>query len=57
MALADTFVKQVKHSGKPAGDKHTGGDGMYLLVMANMGTGNWASTAAWNTLTSNLAGV
>jgi hypothetical protein len=47
----------VKHSGKPAGDKHTGGDGMYLLVMANMGTGNWASTAAWNTLTSNLAGV
>src|SRR3990167_3195613 len=34
MALADTFVKQVKHSGKPAGDKHTDGDGMYLLVKA-----------------------
>jgi len=34
MALADTFVKQVKHTGKPAGDKHTDGDGMYLLVKA-----------------------
>ena len=32
MALADTFVRQVKHSGKPAGDKHTDGGGMYLLV-------------------------
>ena len=34
MALADTFVRQVKHSGKPAGDKHTDGDAMYLLVKA-----------------------
>lgn len=32
MALADTFVRQVKHTGKPAGDKHTDGGGMYLLV-------------------------
>ena len=32
MALADTFVRQVKHTGKPAGDKHTDGSGMYLLV-------------------------
>ena len=32
MALTDTFVKQVKHSGKPTGDKHTDGSGMYLLV-------------------------
>lgn len=32
MALTDTFVRQVKHTGKPAGDKHTDGDGMYLLV-------------------------
>ena len=32
MALADTFVRQVKHSGKPAGDKYTDGGGMYLLV-------------------------
>lgn len=32
MALTDTFVRQVKHSGKPAGDKHTDGGGMYLLV-------------------------
>ena len=32
MALTDTFIRQVKPSGKPAGDKHTDGDGMYLLV-------------------------
>jgi len=32
MALADTFVRQVKHSGKTGGDKHTDGGGMYLLV-------------------------
>ena len=35
MALTDTFVKQVKHTGKPTGDKHTDGDGMYLLVKAS----------------------
>ena len=34
MALADTFVRQVKHTGKPAGDKYTDGWGMYLLVKA-----------------------
>lgn len=34
MALADAFVRQVKHTGKPAGDKHTDGGGMYLLVKA-----------------------
>ena len=34
MALADTFVRQVKHTGKPAGDKHTDGGSMYLLVKA-----------------------
>lgn len=34
MALTDTFVKQVKYSGKVSGDKHTDGDGMYLLVKA-----------------------
>jgi integrase len=32
MALTDTFVRQVKHSGSPAGDKYTDGAGMYLLV-------------------------
>jgi integrase len=32
MALTDTFVKSVKHTGAPAGDKHTDGGGMYLLV-------------------------
>lgn len=34
MALTDTFVRQVKHSGKPVGDKYTDGQGMYLLVKA-----------------------
>jgi hypothetical protein len=34
MALTDAFIRQVKHSGKPAGDKHTDGAGMYLLVKA-----------------------
>ncbi len=32
MALTDTFTKNTKHSGKPAGDKHADGGGMYLLV-------------------------
>ena len=34
MAITDTFVRQVKHSGKATGDKHTDGGGMYLLVKA-----------------------
>ncbi|RJG01275.1 tyrosine-type recombinase/integrase [Noviherbaspirillum sedimenti] len=34
MALTDTFIRQVKHSGVPAGDKHTDGAGLYLLVNA-----------------------
>lgn len=32
MALTDTFVRQVKHSGAPAGDKHSDGNGLFLLV-------------------------
>jgi len=32
MPLNPTFVKQTKPTGKPAGDKHTDGEGMYLLV-------------------------
>jgi hypothetical protein len=32
MALTDTFVKRVKHSGKAAGDKHTDGGAMFLQV-------------------------
>lgn len=32
MALADTFIRQVKPSGKAAGDKYADGSGMYLLV-------------------------
>jgi integrase len=34
MPLTDTFVKNTKHSGKPAGDKYADGGGMYLLVKA-----------------------
>ena len=34
MALADTFIRQVKHSGAAAGDKHADGQGLYLLVKA-----------------------
>jgi len=32
MALTDTFVRQVKYSGKPAGDKHGDAQSLYLLV-------------------------
>ena len=35
MALTDTFVKQYKHSGKAAGDKHSDGGGLYLHAMAS----------------------
>ncbi len=34
MKLKNTFVKNIKHSGAPSGDKHSDGDGMYLLVTA-----------------------
>jgi integrase len=34
MALTDTFVRQVKHSGRPSGDKYADGGGLYLLVKA-----------------------
>lgn len=34
MALTDTFVKQVKHTGEPTGDKYTDGGSMFLLVKA-----------------------
>lgn len=34
MPLTDTFVKQVKHSGRPTGDKHSDGGGLYLHVAA-----------------------
>ncbi len=32
MALTDTFVKNSRHSGRPAGDKHSDGGGLYLHV-------------------------
>ncbi|GJJ01007.1 integrase [Duganella rhizosphaerae] len=32
MALTDTFIRHVKHSGAAAGDKHSDGQGMFLLV-------------------------
>ena len=36
MALNDTFIRgSTKHSGKPTGDQHTDGGGMYLLVTAS----------------------
>jgi integrase len=35
MALTDTFVKNVKFSGKTTGDKHGDGGGMYLFVNAS----------------------
>ncbi|MFE1573176.1 tyrosine-type recombinase/integrase [Comamonas odontotermitis] len=34
MPLTDTFIRQVKHSGKPGGHKYSDGEGMYLLVKA-----------------------
>ena len=34
MPLTDTFVRQVKHTGAAAGDKHTDGEGMFLHVKA-----------------------
>lgn len=34
MALTDTFVRQVKHGGRAAGDKHADGGGLYLHVLA-----------------------
>jgi len=34
MALTDTFVKNVKHTGAVSGDKYTDGRAMYLLVNA-----------------------
>jgi integrase len=34
MALTDTFVKQVKHTGKPTGDRYSDSGNMYLLVKA-----------------------
>ncbi|EJL77467.1 Integrase [Variovorax sp. CF313] len=34
MALTDTFVRQVKATGKAIGDKYADGGGMYLLVKA-----------------------
>jgi integrase len=32
MALTDAFIKNTKPSDKPSGDKHTDGQGLYLLV-------------------------
>ena len=34
MALTDTFIKNLKWAGAPAGAKHTDGLGLYLLVKA-----------------------
>ena len=34
MALTDTFIKNAKHSGSAAGDKHSDGGGMHLHIKA-----------------------
>jgi hypothetical protein len=34
MPLSDTFIRQAKYSGAKAGDKHSDGGGLYLLVNA-----------------------
>jgi hypothetical protein len=34
MLFTETFIKQVKHSGRQAGDKHTDGQALYLFVNA-----------------------
>lgn len=34
MALTDTFIRLVKWSGAKAGDKHSDGGGLYLLISA-----------------------
>lgn len=39
MALTDTFVKNAKYSGRPVGDKHSDGGGMYLFI--NRGGKYW----------------
>ncbi len=45
VALNDTFTRNTRHTGKPGGDKHADGGGMYLLVSA---TGKyWRMAAAW----------
>ncbi len=35
MALTDTYARQIKHSGRAAGDKHSDGGGLYLHVLAS----------------------
>ena len=32
MVLTDAFIRHLKHSGAAAGDKHSDGQGMFLLV-------------------------
>jgi hypothetical protein len=34
MALTDTFIRNIKPTGAPSGDKRSDGGGMYLLVNA-----------------------
>lgn len=34
MALTDIAIRNIQHSGRMSGDKHTDGQGMYLLVKA-----------------------
>jgi len=34
MRLTDTFIRRIKHTGRPAGDKHADGGGLFLFVNA-----------------------
>ena len=34
-ALTDTYVKNAKHTGKPAGNKHSDGGGLHLHITAS----------------------
>lgn len=53
MPLSDTFIKQAKHSGKPVGDKHSDGGGLYLHITA---AGKyWRMNYRFNTKQKTLA--
>ena len=53
MPLTDTFAKNIKHSGAVAGDKHTDGGGIYLLV--NAGGKYWRMNYRFDDKSKTLA--
>lgn len=54
MSLTDTFVRQVKPTGKAAGDKYTDGGAMYLLVKPSGGR-YWRMDYSFNGKRKTLA--